>query len=461
VDVLLSHGYFLAEDAVEQKVMKPYPPLGLLYVSSHLKARGFEVGLCDTTFLTFADFETQVATLRPPVVGIYCNLMTKLMVLRMIAVCGRAGAKVVLGGPEPPHDALRYLEAGADVVVVGEGEKTMEELLPRLLAGARDLADVHGIVYRDAGGSLVRTPPRGLIADLDAQPRPDRASIDLGRYLEAWRTHHGKGSVSLTTARGCPYTCRWCSRSVYGESHRRRTPVNVADEVQEIVERYRPEMLWYVDDVFTIHKGWILKYEAEMSRRGLRVPFECISRAERIDADVAQALARLGCFRLWIGSESGSQRILDAMDRRITVEQVQHSTRLLQEHGIQVGMFIMLGYDGEQDVDLRATVEHLKKAAPDVFLTTVAYPIKGTEYYEEVRGRIEAHGDWAQRTDRDLAIRGRRSRLYYTFVRHWMNGEVARDRHWRAGRYLHAARSAALAGAGRLGMALAARQREA
>jgi radical SAM superfamily enzyme YgiQ (UPF0313 family) len=209
-----------------------------------------------------------------------------------------------------------------------------------------------------------------------------------------------------------------------------------------------------VDDVFTIHHGFVHAFAAEMARRGRRVPFECISRADRIDEGVAEALARLGCFRLWIGSESGSQRVLDAMDRRVTVEQVQHATRLLQRSGIQVGMFIMLGYEGEEASDLEATARHLKRAAPDVFLTTVAYPIKGTPYYEEVRDRLRGPGAWAAQTDRDLVVRGRRTPAYYRFARRYLVGEVDRHRHWSARRYWPAARSAALAGVGRLGMAL-------
>src|SRR6185503_4967245 len=167
-----------------------------------------------------------------------------------------------------------YLQRGADLVVVGEGEETLSELLPRLLSrpGSRDLEQVAGLVYRDECDRLVRTAARPLIRDLDAQPLPDREAIDLGRYLEAWRGRHGIGSVSVLTARGCPYTCRWCSRSVFGETHRRRSPEGVAAEVQWIVERYRPEMLWYVDDVFTIHHGWLRRYAAEMARRGLHIP---------------------------------------------------------------------------------------------------------------------------------------------------------------------------------------------
>jgi radical SAM superfamily enzyme YgiQ (UPF0313 family) len=281
-------------------------------------------------------------------------------------------------------------------------------------------------------------------------------AIDLAPYLSAWRSRHGQAALSLITARGCPYSCTWCSRSVFGISHRRRTPEGVADEVAHLVDRYRPDRLWYADDVFTIHKGWLLRYARDMESRHLRLPFECISRAERIDDDVVQALVSLGCDRLWIGSESGSQRVLDAMERRVTVERVQEATAALQRHGISVGMFIMLGYDGETVDDLRATIRHLKRARPDVFMTTVAYPIKGTPFYDRVAPRVRAPGGWATHTDRDLRVAGRPRRRYYDFARRWIVGEVDRAAHWQAGRYMKAARAAASATAGRLGMAMTA-----
>lgn len=462
MDLLLAHAYFLAEDLQEREVMKPYPPLGLLYLSSQLKQQGFGVSVFDGTFRSVDDFASLLHRERPSIIGLYSNLMTKRQVVRLLPECREAGALTIVGGPDPPHYAEDYLDHGADFVVVGEGERTLQELMPRLLArpGCRDLSDVPGLVYRDEFGRVVRTAPRALLPDLDAQPFPDRDAVDIDAYLSAWRSRHGMGSVSLITARGCPYTCAWCSRSVFGETHRRRSPANVADEVQLIADRYRPDLLWYADDVFTIHQGFLAKYAEELDRRGLKIPFECISRAERINDSVADALARMGCYRLWIGSESGSQRVLDSMDRRMTIEQVRHATTLLQRRGIQVGMFIMLGYDGEDLADLEATIDHLKRTAPDIFLTTLAYPIKGTSYYERVNGRVLRRGAWAATTDRDLSVAGRRSPRYYGFARRWVTSEVARHRCWSEGRYLRAARAAVSAGAGRLGMAITGRQRE-
>jgi radical SAM superfamily enzyme YgiQ (UPF0313 family) len=196
-----------------------------------------------------------------------------------------------------------------------------------------------------------------------------------------------------------------------------------------------------------------------MKNRGLHIPFECIARADRMNARVASLLAELGCFRVWIGSESGSQRILDAMKRKVQVDQVREAAARLRRHGIEVGMFIMLGYDGEQIEDLQATVDHLKVMSPDIFLTTVSYPIKGTPYYAQVAGRL-APQNWEDGSDRDLIVRGRPVKTYYDFARRWMTAEVAKDQHWRRGSYARAAKSASSALVGRLGMAVTANWRE-
>lgn len=463
MDILLSHGYFIAEDEHEQEIMKPYPTLGLLYISSHLKHKGFDVALFDSTFENLESFATFVRRERPAVVGLYCNLMTKQNVLRMIPVCRQTGATVILGGPEPISYAADYLRCGAHIVVAGEGELTLEELIPHLARHGRErLAQVAGIAFLDGDGNVVRTPPRPQIRDLDAQPWPDRDAIPMQQYLDTWREHHGLSSVSLITARGCPYTCTWCSHTVFGHTHRRRSPQDVAKEVSWIKETYDPDQLWYADDVFTIAHRWFLQFAGELKRRDLRIPFECISRADRLNEEVVDTLADIGCYRLWIGSESGSQRILDGMKRKAQVADVQAKTHMLQERGIEVGMFIMLGYEGESVSDIDATVEHLKKASPDVFLTTVAYPIKGTPYYEEVADRIINDLSWEQRTDRDLGVSGRHSSRFYDHATRWMINEVNLHRARRDGSAgpLQLAKMAVNAGRGRLGMQLTRGERE-
>jgi anaerobic magnesium-protoporphyrin IX monomethyl ester cyclase len=422
--LLLTHGYILAEDPKEQRIMKPYAPLGILSLSAHLRNNGFEVDIYDSTFGSREELFRILDTGPPAAVGIYGNLMTRRNVLDIAARAHATGWIVILGGPEPSNYPEEFLAAGADLIVAGEAELALE----RVLATGLDAASwpsIPGLIFAAADGSVVRTGPAELIPSLDAQPWPDRERVDIDRYLKVWREHHGAGSVSLITARGCPYHCNWCSHSVYGKSHRRRSPRSVVDEVAWILERYRPEMLWFADDVFTIHHGWITEFASQMQRRGLHIPFECITRADRLNAQMAETLARLGCFRIWIGSESGSQRILDAMRRGVKVEQVRQAVTLCRQNGIQTGMFLMWGYEGEEISDIEATVDHVKRCRPDVFFTTVAYPIKGTPYFEQVASKLVNLRPWQDTTDREFMVRGRHSRRFYQHADDLLKSEMA------------------------------------
>ena len=426
-DVLLTHGYFLFEDEKERQIMRPYPTLGLLYICAYLRRLGMTPEIFDSTFARREDLHARLRMERSGVLGIYTNLMTRRAVLDIVRDAKACGWTVVLGGPESANYPKEYLLAGADVIVIGEGEATMAELLPALAnRGPHHLGGVAGTVFRDQDGNVVTNPERAQIADLDSIPWPDRDAIDQQRYIDVWRTHHGMGSVNLITARGCPYKCNWCSHAVFGFTHRRRSFVNCADEVQHILETYHPDQVWYADDVFTISHIWLYQYAAELKKRAIRIPFETISRADRMmKEEVLATLAQMGCYRIWIGSESGSQRILDSMQRGVKVEQVQWAAQAAKRHGIQVGMFLMWGYDGEQLEDIEATIDHVKRCSPDVHLTTVAYPIKNTAYFRKTSERVVLERDWQESTDRDHKIRGRHSRRYYKFADQWLNHEVA------------------------------------
>jgi anaerobic magnesium-protoporphyrin IX monomethyl ester cyclase len=387
------------------------------------------VEIFDSTFAQRQQLFDRLAQGRG-VIGIYTNLMTRRPVLDIVAAAKRHGWTVVLGGPESANYPNEYLASGADVVVVGEGETTMAELLPALAArGPHRLHGVTGTVFRDANGVVVTNAEREKISDLDSLPWPDRGQIDQARYVDVWREKHGMGSVNLITARGCPYKCNWCSHAVFGYTHRRRSYLDCASELEHVMETYRPDQVWYSDDVFTISHPWLFGYAKELKRRNLRVPFETISRADRMMKDeVLQTLADMGCYRIWIGSESGSQRILDAMQRGVTVDQVVWAAKAAKRYGIQVGMFLMWGYPGERIDDIAATVDLVSKCQPEVHLTTVAYPIKNTGYFRKAADSIVIDKEWSAATDRDHRIRGRHSRGYYKQADVRLNNEVEATR---------------------------------
>ena len=216
--------------------------------------------------------------------------------------------------------------------------------------------------------------------------------------------------------RGCPYTCKWCSRAVYGLSYRRRNPDKVVEELVQIKKEYNPDSLWFVDDVFTISHKWLTSFRDELRKQNLLIPYECITRADRLNEEVILMLKETGCFRVWIGAESGSQKVIDLMDRRVDVNQVREMIQLTRKHGIEAGTFIMLGYPGETEEDIEETIRHLKASNPDYFTITVAYPIKGTELYQEIEAIQTTNLDWSTSTDRQVDFKRTYSRKYYDYA---------------------------------------------
>ena len=426
--IFLTHAYYLNDDKKELAIMKPYVPLGILYISAYLKQAGFGVHLYDTTFNSFKDQQNKLLEVKPGIIAIYCNLMTKLNVLPLISFIKSAPelarSKIILGGPEPPFYAEDFINYGADIIVEGEGEETMKELCTMLSHHESGLSKVNGIIFRNMEGRIVRNPQREKIKDIDILPLPDRESIDINLYLDAWKTAHVYGSVSINTRRGCPYTCKWCSHSVYGMTYRRRSPARTIEEIEYLTEKYKPDMFWFVDDVFTISHKWLTSVHNLLKDRNIKIRFECISRSDRLSEDVIKTLKEMGCFRLWIGAESGSQHVLDLMDRRVKADNVREMIKLTMKYGIEAGTFIMLGYPGETKKDIVITAEHLKASNPDIFLTTVAYPIKGTPFYYEVESDLITDLPWDKRTDRDLDFKGRYSKNFYKHANRYLVNEV-------------------------------------
>ena len=380
--ILLTHGYFLNDDPKEKIIMKPYAPLGILYVSAYLERKGFSNEVFDTTFSNMQKMRDYLLEFKPDVIAIYVNLMTKLNVLEIIKFIklNLHHTKIVLGGPEIRYNANDFLNFGADYLVIGEGEETSLDLMIVLNEKRYDdIKNISGLGFKNQNNEIVFTTEREKLKEVDSLPFPGRDKINLQLYLNAWKERHGENAISISTMRGCPYTCKWCSRAVYGLSYRRRSPENVCDELELIQKEYNPDTLWFVDDVFTISHKWLNEFNETLKQRNLKIKFECITRADRMNEEVIKLLKDAGCFRVWIGAESGSQKVIDLMDRRVDVDQVRQMIKLTQNNGIQAGTFIMLGYPGETEDDIEETIRHLKESNPEYFTITVAYPIKGTE----------------------------------------------------------------------------------
>jgi radical SAM superfamily enzyme YgiQ (UPF0313 family) len=410
----------------------------MLYVSAWLRKHGLENSVFDTTFSSMQALKQHLSENKPQYLCVYVNLMTKLNVLQIMQFTQSTcpDTVIILGGPEVRNNAENFLLHGADYIVVGEGEETCLDLI-RHLNNQQDTMAVAGLIYRTSDGSIHRTGEREKIKDLDTLPHPAREQIDIHAYLSAWKNAHGLNAVSVNTMRGCPYTCKWCSRAVYGLSYRRRSPAHVVEELKHIKATYQPDTLWFVDDVFTVSHKWLRNFADAVVESDAVIPYECITRADRMNEEAILLLKKSGCFRVWIGAESGSQKVIDLMDRRVEVAQVGNMIRLARKHQLEAGTFIMLGYPGETQADIEETVRHLKESRPDNYTITIAYPIKGTELYAEVESQFMENPDWSLQTDRDIDFKRTYTRKYYNHAVRYVVNEVefTRGTGWKAAKH--------------------------
>jgi radical SAM superfamily enzyme YgiQ (UPF0313 family) len=423
--ILLTHAYFLNEDSREQEIMKPYPPLGLLYISGFLEKNDVPHKVFDSTFSEFTLLVQYIFEYLPDIIGIYCNLMTKVKVVELMGRIKEISpaTQIVVGGPDIRYNTHEYLKHGADIAVIGEGELSFLELIRVFKDWSSELRNIDGIAYKQ-GSEVFFTKDRTLLKEMDLLPYPAFHNIDTEQYLKSWKKHHGQSMLSVSTQRGCPYTCKWCSTAVYGQSYRRKKPEKVVEELRELKSKYNPDAVWFVDDVFTVSHKWLKEFNVALKKAALHLPFECITRADRLNPEVVKILKESGCFRVWIGAESGSQRILDAMDRRVDVAQVREMIQQSKKAGIETGTFIMLGYPGETLQDIHETIEHLIQSDPDQFTITLAYPIKGTSLYNEVESIQTVDIDWRSQTDRERGFKRNFSSTFYHYALRYVVNEV-------------------------------------
>jgi len=435
MNLLLTHGYFLKEDAAERKIMMPYPPQGLLHINAYLTKHGISSLLFDTTYSSFDKLTAFLLEHRPKILGIYCNLVTRVNILKIIPFIRKEetlkNTVVILGGPDVRHHAENYLSGGADFCVIGEGEETLRELITQLETGISDFTGIQGIAYKGVQGDVISTSERPFIKNIDDLPFPDFEKVPLSSYFETWKRKHGFTSMTVSTMRGCPYTCRWCSKAVYGISYRRRSPEKVVMELARLNEQYHPDQYWFVDDVFTISKSWLQDFFHHLQKSNLKISYECITRADKMDEETVLLLKETGCCKVWIGGESGSQKVLDRMDRRVRAEQVREMIVISKKAGLETGTFLMLGYPGETLEDIDETLNHLKLASPDYFTLTLAYPIKGTAFYEEVITTLREpiSKQWGEYSDRDLDFRRTYQPGFYKHAIRYLHHQMAAYRY--------------------------------
>jgi radical SAM superfamily enzyme YgiQ (UPF0313 family) len=431
-DVLLGQSYFLRFDPKLWRAQQPFPPLGTVYAASYLRSRGYQPALFDAMIAgAEAEWALALDRARPRVAVLYedsFNYLSKMCLSRMrqaalvmIDAARVRGCSVVVSGSDATDHPSLYLAAGATAVICGEGEITLGELIDRLVA-SRPLDDVKGIAY-EKEGVVTRTSSRPLLKTLDDLPRPAWDLVDVDAYRRIWRRRHGYHAMNIATTRGCPFHCNWCAKPIYGQRYSVRAAAAVVDEMAWIKRDYAPDQLSVVDDVFGLQPGWVETFAAEIERGNARIPFRCLMRADQLNRTMAAVLQKAGCRMVWMGAESGSQRILDAMEKGITVDQIRTAVRELQHVGIQVGLFLQFGYPGETWDDVQQTLALVRDVAPDDIGVSVSYPLPGTKFYERVQADLGDKQNWVDSDDLAMLYRGTYSPQFYRVLHHVVHHE--------------------------------------
>jgi radical SAM superfamily enzyme YgiQ (UPF0313 family)/glycosyltransferase involved in cell wall biosynthesis len=424
VDVLFGQAYFLRFDPKLWEAQQPYAPLGALYAAAVVRDRGYKVALFDAMLAeSIDDWAAALDRHRPCFAVIYednFNYLTKMCLLRMreaaLAMIDAAHARgivAIVAGSDASDHPDTYLSRGADVVIAGEGEVTLVEVLSALSQGRDALERVDGICLRTASGRHRRTPPREVIRDLDSLPLPAWDLVDVGKYEGIWHGRHGYFSMNVVTTRGCPYHCNWCAKPIYGQRYSVRSPEHVAEEFAWLKRTYRPDHLWIADDIFGLKPGWIGQFADLVRARDAAIPFKCLLRADQVTDEIARALGTAGCRTAWIGAESGSQRVLDAMEKGTRVEQIATATRMLHEAGIEVGFFLQFGYPGELRGDIDRTLRMVRDCRPDDIGVSVSYPLPGTTFYERVKSQLGEKRNWLDSEDLAMMYSAAYSPAFY------------------------------------------------
>ena len=361
-EILLGQSYYLRFDPKLWEAMQPYPPLGTLYAAAHLRKQGFRVAVFDAMLAhSTTEWQSALSEHQPTFAVLFednFNYLSKMCLLRMreaafemISMAKKKGCTVIVHGSDATDHSTEYLSQGADYILAGEAEMTLAELLAALTDRTQNSPErVGGVV---SSKNLKDSPqPRALLRDLDLLPFPAWELVDLSKYRDKWLQCHGYYSVNMVTTRGCPYHCNWCAKPIYGQRYHSRSPENVVAELKWLKKHVRPDHIWFADDIFGLKRGWVERFSELVCRENLQTPFKCLLRTDLVNDCIAQLLKSAGCQTVWMGAESGSQKILDVMEKGATVEDTYRATRELRQVGIQVGYFLQFGYPGEEWEDI-------------------------------------------------------------------------------------------------------------
>ena len=365
-----------------------FPPLGLGYLASSLRSCGYQPWLLDCTFLDREEARQIAMESKADIVGIYSMASMLEDSLTFAKLMRNRCDLLMAGGPLPSCSPATFLD-DFDLVVIGEGEQTIQEIVKAYEAGS-GYSSIKGLKYRQQGDT-VHTPARELQTDLDKIPFPSRDLFKNQKYIDHWRRRFDYSATTVITTRGCPFSCEFCSNAVFGATYRERSSVNVLNEVEEALA-LGYDRIHFADDVFTLNRKRMIQICEDILARGMEFKWECLGRVESIDKATSEAMKKAGCDRIFFGIESGDEFILMLMNKRILLAQARRAVEAANEAGLKTGAFFILCYPGETDETVLKTIKFATSLPLDYLSFTMPYPLPGTRLWERIKSKVVSEG---------------------------------------------------------------------
>lgn len=435
--VLFSHSYYYKLDPKQWKNKMPFPPLGTLYAASLLRENGFEVDLFDTNLRDNPfEIEPLLIETKPKYLVIYddgFNYLTKMCLTKMREACfemiqlGKEySCQIIVCSSDASDHFEKYLEKGADFVIRGEGEITLLELISTI-ENENTSDNILGIVYKKEG-EIIQNSSRAVLQNLDELPLPAWDLVDIESYKNIWKQSKQPFSLNIATTRGCPYKCNWCAKPIYGNRYNAHSPTYIVNLIAFLKEKFGVSRFWMCDDIFGLKPNWVQEFNTILKEKNITISFFIQSRVDLLlKEDTIEALAESGLEEVWVGAESGSQKILDAMDKGTKVEEIYEATRLLKAKKINVAFFLQFGYLDENQNDIYKTIAMVKELKPDNIGISVSYPLPGTKFYNKVKDDLKLKANWTDSDDFEMMFKGTYNSNYYRKLQRFVHKEFRKS----------------------------------
>tara|TARA_B110001450_G_scaffold117024_1_gene110607 strand:- start:4347 stop:5798 length:1452 start_codon:yes stop_codon:yes gene_type:complete len=437
LDIVFSHSYYYKFDSKQWKNKTPYPPLGTLYAASYLRENGYKVGVFDANLLDDPKtIKPYLEQQQPKTFVLYddgFNYLTKMCLttmrdaaFEMIKIAKKLNCNIIVCSSDSTDHYEKYLTAGADYIIQGEGEISLKELIDALNTN-EDIRNIKGLVF-EQDGKIIKNQKHPVLKNLDELPMPAWDLIDINPYKEIWASGGKEFTLNIATTRGCPFKCNWCAKPIYGNRYNSHSPEYITKHIKYLSDTYGVNRFWMCDDIFGLKPNWVQKFNKELKRNKLSISYYIQSRVDLLlKEDTIEVLAESGLEEVWVGAESGSQAILDAMDKDTKVEQIYEATRLLKDKKVRVAFFIQFGYLEETKEDIDQTIKMIKELLPDDIGVSVSYPLPGTTFYEKVKDQLHLKANWKDSDDLTMLFKGSYSSTFYKKLQRYVHKEYRKS----------------------------------